>query len=223
MIFNQRVVALVPMKGHSERVPGKNTRPFSGRPLFHHILNTLERTYAVDEVVVNTDSERIAREAESQFPKVRVLLRPAELCGDMVSMNRIIAHDVAQVPADMYVQTHATNPLLRSKTIGEALRLFMEQECDSLFSVNRFQTRLYASDGRPLNHDPRELLRTQDLEPVFEENSALYIFTRQSFQAQGRRIGSRPFMFETDRIESIDIDDDYTFRLAEMLAAYALR
>jgi N-acylneuraminate cytidylyltransferase len=222
MIHNMRVVALVPMKEHSERVPGKNLRPFSGKPLFHHILGTLERTLAVDEVVVDTDSEEIGGEARDLFRKVRVLPRPEELCGDMVSMNRVIAHDISQVASDIYLQTHATNPLLRSETITRALRRFVRSEdCDSLFSVNRYQSRFYTGEGEPINHDPTHLIRTQDLEPIFEENSALYVFTRASFESTDRRIGRRPFMFETDRIEGIDIDDEYTFRLAEMLAGYA--
>jgi len=223
MLLNQRVVALVPMKGHSERVPGKNVRPFGGRPLFHHILGTLEDVYAVDEVLVDTDSEQIAREAPEAFAKVRIIPRPEELRGDFVSMNDIIAHDLAQAKADICLQTHATNPLLRADTISDALRQFAQSdEHDSLFSVNRIQTRLYFADGRPINHDPTKLIRTQDLPPVYEENSCLYVFTRESFAAAGRRrIGARPLMYETDRIESIDIDDEFTFGLAELLSRYA--
>jgi N-acylneuraminate cytidylyltransferase len=222
MILNQQVAALVPMKEHSERVPDKNTRPFSGKPLFHHILGTLEATYAVDKVVVDTDSERIAEEAKSLFPKVQVIERPEELRGDLVSMNKLIAYDISQVASDIYLQTHATNPLLRSKTISDALRAFVRsEEYDSLFTVNRFHTRLYTADGEPINHNPNELIRTQDLSPVYEENSCLYMFTPESFKKHKRRIGDKPLMYETDRIESIDIDDEYAFRLAEMLAGYA--
>ena len=100
MIFNQRLTALVPMKAHSERVPDKNVRIFAGRPLFHHILGTLEKVFAVDEVVVDTDSERIAAEAEELFGKVRTIPRPEALCGHAVSMNQIIAHDIEQVRSD---------------------------------------------------------------------------------------------------------------------------
>lgn len=223
MIFNQRVVALVPMKAHSERVPNKNVREFAGRPLFHHILQTLEETYAVDEVVIDTDSDLIASQAKENFSKVSIVSRPPKLMGDMVSMNKIIAHDMTQVSSDIYLQTHSTNPLLSEKTISRALQQFVKsEEHDSLFSVNRLQTRLYWADGQPINHDPEQLVRTQDLPPVYEENSCLYVFTRGSFeQAGGRRIGRRPLMFATDHIESIDIDDEYTFGLAELLAMYA--
>ncbi len=223
MIFSRSVTAIVPIKAHSERVPEKNFRPFAGLPLFHHILQALEDTYAVDQVVVSTDSQRILDEAPDLFDKVRCLRRPEELCGDFVSVNKIIGHVVEQVDSDLYLQTHATNPLLKTETITEALNRFAREEShDSLFSVNRFQTRLYFEDGRPVNHDPAELLRTQDLPPVYEENSCIYIFTAESFaQAGGRRIGNEAMMFETDKIESIDIDDEFTFRLAELLASFA--
>jgi CMP-N-acetylneuraminic acid synthetase len=212
------------MKEHSERVPGKNTRSFAGKPLFHHILATLEATYTIDTIVVNTDSESIARDSAAVYPKVQVIERPEELRGDLVSMNTLIAHDIAVFASDIYVQTHATNPLLRSKTISDALKDYAKSEDhDSLFTVNRVQTRLYDAEGRPVNHDPEELLRTQDLPPLYEENSCLYIFTAESFEKKGRRIGDQPLMYETEPIESIDIDDEFTFRLAEILAGYAHR
>jgi len=223
VILDQRVVAMVPMKAHSERVPNKNLREFAGRPLFEHILQTLESTYAVDEVLIDTDSDVIASLAAEKFSKVRIIPRPQELIGDFVSMNKIIAYDMSQAASDIYLQTHSTNPLLSEKTISRALREFTRtSEYDSLFSVNRLKTRLYWADGRPINHDPNDLVRTQDLPPVYEENSCLYVFTRTSFeQAGGRRIGQKPMMFLTEYIESIDIDDEYTFRLAELLAKYA--
>lgn len=225
MIFNQRMVAFVPMKAHSERVPNKNIRLFAGQPLYQHILDTLENTYAVDEIIVDTDSDEIASGAASQFSKVRIIRRPPELEGDLVSMNKIIAHDMQHSDGDIYMQTHSTNPLLRSATIARALQSFIEAEDhDSLFTVNRLQTRLYTADGKPINHDPTDLLRTQDLTPVYEENSCIYIFTKESFERAGqKRIGRRPMMFELERVESIDIDDQYTFNLAEMLVMYSHR
>ena len=218
MIFNQKVAALVPMKEHSERVPGKNAKSFAGKPLFHHILATLEATYTIDTIVVNTDSEKIAEEAQSKYSKVQVIERPENLRGDFVSMNSLIAHDITQTPAEIYVQTHATNPLLRSKTISNALRDFAKsEEYDSLFTVNRVQTRLYDSDGQPVNHDAEELMRTQDLPPLFEENSCLYLFTGETLATRHNRIGERPLMFPIDRLEAMDIDVELDFAVAEFL------
>ena len=223
MIHDRRVIALVPIKDHSARVPGKNFKEFCGKPLFHHIMLTLDRTYAIDEIVINTDSPRIMQEAPALSAKIRILERPEELLGDEVSTNRIFEYDLSQTEADIYVQTHTTNPLLRSETIAEGLREFIDSENshDSLFSVNRFQSRFYTSEGKPVNHDPEKLVPTQDLEPVFEENSCLYVFTRESFTSHGRRIGSNQVMFPTPSIESVDIDDNFSFRLAELLGLYA--
>jgi len=222
MIHSRKVIALVPIKEHSERVEGKNFRNFCGRPLYQHIIETLDRTYAVDEIVIDTDSYRVMQEAPGLSGKVRVLERPDELRGDTMSMNRVIEHDLSRTEADIYLQTHATNPLLRSETIAAALRAFVEGEGehDSLFSVNTYQSRFYTAEGAALNHEPENLIRTQDLPPLYEENSCMYIFTKHSFAQNARRIGLKPLMFPTPPMESIDIDVEFTFRLAELLSLY---
>jgi CMP-N-acetylneuraminic acid synthetase len=223
MIHDRKVTALVPIKEHSERVPGKNFRDFCGKPLYWHILQTLDRTYAVDEIVVNTDSFRVMKEAPELSPKLRVAERPEELRGDAVSTNRIFEYDLTQTDAGIYVQTHATNPLLKAETIAQALKAFIESEdeYDSLFSVNAHRSRFYLSDGSPVNHDPEDLIPTQDLDPVYEENSCLYIFTKDSFARKGRRIGLKPLMHPIPTMQAVDIDDEFTFKVAELLALYA--
>jgi CMP-N-acetylneuraminic acid synthetase len=222
MIFNRKVIALVPIKEHSERVKSKNFRDFNGKPLYHHIMETLQKTYAVDEIIVNTDSSIVANEASNLWSKVKIINRPDELIGDFVSVNKLIKHDINNSDGDIYLQTHATNPLLKAETIAQAIKKFaeVEENYDSLFTVNRFQTRFYTHDGKPINHNPEELLRTQDLNPVFEENSCIYMFTKESFDKNERRIANKPFIFETPHIESIDIDDEFSFKLAEILSIY---
>ncbi len=222
MIHSRKVTTLVPMKAHSERVKNKNIRPFCGKPLYHHIIHTLDKTYAVDEIVINTDSDQIAAEAPGLSRKVRVHERPESIRGDFVSMNKVLAYDLEKLDVDIVMQTHSTNPLLRSETVAKALKAFVEdEEHDSLFSVNAYQSRFYDHTGKAINHNPEELLRTQDLNPVYEENSCIYVFTRESFDKKQRRIGDTPLLFPTPWIESIDIDNEYTFRLAELLAGYA--
>ncbi len=223
MIQNRKVIALVPIKEHSERVVNKNFRPFGDKPLYHHILQTLEYTYAVDEIIINTDSIVVSSEAEKLFPKVKIHERPKELIGDFVSVNKLIEYDLSKTEADIYIQTHATNPLIKAETIAKALKDFVENEdgYDSLFSVNKFQSRFYLDDGKPVNHNPEELLRTQDLHPVFEENSCIYVFTKESFNKKKRRIGLNPMMYPIPKIESADIDDEFSFKLAEILSLYA--
>jgi CMP-N-acetylneuraminic acid synthetase len=223
MIHNRKVIALVPIKEHSERVKEKNFREFCGKPLFHHILHTLDRVYAVDGIAVDTDSPRIMAEAPALSHKVEVIERPEELRGDYVSTNSIFEYDLSQTQADIYIQTHTTNPLLKAETIAKAIGEFIanEDEYDSLFGVNQYQSRFYTEDGVAVNHDPDNLLRTQDLPPMYEENSSLYVFTKESFARRKHRIGLKPLMYVTPRIESMDIDDEFTFRITELLALYA--
>ena len=218
---------MVPMKGHSQRLPGKNLRPFGGQPLLAAVIRALDASGVVDEILVNTDASAIADAALAASARVRVIERPAELCGDDVSMNRIIDYDLGQCEADHLIQTHATNPLLRPATIRAAAeryaRALETDEADSLYSVTRHQVRFYTTDGRAVNHDPAELKPTQELDPLYEENSCLYLFNRASFAAAGqRRIGERPILFEIDRLEAVDIDELSEFRLAEALYAQRL-
>lgn len=216
---DSRFAALVPMKHHSERVPGKNYRPLAGKPLFYWVLDALNASDHVGEILINTDSEEIAGEAPKHFD-VQVLWRPDELLGDMVPMQPLIAHDIEFTERNLFLQTHSTNPFLTSSTIDAAIEAYLEDdEYDSLFSVTPLHTRLYWPDGRPINHDPEVLLRTQDLPPILEENSCIYLFSRETFQRTGHRLGQRPAMFEMDALEAVDIDEEHDFRIAEALAA----
>jgi CMP-N-acetylneuraminic acid synthetase len=214
-----KIAALVPMRHTSERVPGKNYRQMAGKPLFHHIIGTLLACPEISQVVVDTDSQTILEGLEQHFPEVARLERPEHLRDGMIPMNDILLHDTGQVEADYYLQTHSTNPLLKSETISAAINAFLEDrgEHDSLFSVTRWQTRLYDQEGKAINHNPDELLRTQDLPPVYEENSCIYLFTREILEKRGHRIGARPMLFEIPAAEAWDIDEELDFHICEFL------
>lgn len=216
---DRRIVALVPMRHRSERVPGKNYRPLAGRPLYTYILETLLVCPELDDIVVDTDSPEIKSGVGERFPQVRLLDRPSHLIGGGVPMNDVLLHDVLEVEADFYLQTHSTNPLLRPDTVRGGIRLFLESypDFDSLFGVTRLQTRLWSEAGEPINHDPSELLRTQDLPPVYEENSCLYLFERQGFLQRQNRIGKKPLMVEIEPTEAWDIDEELDFRVVDCL------
>ncbi len=217
----ENVVALVPMRHHSVRVPGKNYRMMAGKPLFHHILDTLLACPEINQIAVDTDSPAIMESLEKDYPKVIRINRPAHLQADTVPMNEVLLHDTSQVAGDFYLQTHSTNPLLRPDSISQAIRTLEANypAYDSLFSVTRVQTRLWDQLARPLNHNPAILLRTQDLPPVFAENSCLYIFRRDHLAVRRNRIGERPFMFEIDATEAWDIDNELDFAVASFLYA----
>ena len=214
-----KIVALVPMRHHSQRVPGKNYRLLAGKPLFHHIINTLLTVPQVSQVVVDTDSEVVMSGLREHFPSVRNLERPESLRADTVPMNDILIHDTSCVEADLYLQTHSTNPLLTSATISKAIDIFLGTypKFDSLFSVTRLQTRLYNAQGKAINHDPAVLLQTQELPPVYEENSCIYLFTRKNLMERHNRLGAHAMMFEMDAAEAWDIDEEIDFSITEFL------
>lgn len=217
----KKIVALLPMKGTSERVPNKNLKLFNGKPLYHYVMNELLKSKYIDLVLVNTDSEFLKSDILLNFKeKVKVVDRAEEVCGNYVSMNKVLEQDINSILSEVYIQTHSTNPLLKVETIDNAIEkmftILESEENDSVFSVTKTQKRFYNKDSKPMNHDPKMLV-TQHLEPIFEENSCFYVFTKQSFTNNDSRIGKNPFMYEIDKIESTDIDEYEDFIIAEAL------
>ena len=215
---DQRITALIAMKGHSARVPRKNLRHVAGKPLYHWVVSNLLAAKRITEVVIETDSDEIEEDVRRNFD-VRILRRPDELLGDEVVMNELIPFHMSKVEGEHFIQSHATNPLVPPQTFDAGIDAYFEslERYDSLFTVTRLQTRLYWGDRRAINHDPERLLPTQDLPPVYEENSCFYIFSRNSFEKSGRRIGATPRMFETTPLESVDIDEMHQLVFAEHL------
>jgi CMP-N-acetylneuraminic acid synthetase len=213
------IAALVPMRHHSQRVPGKNYRPLAGKPLYQHIIETLLAVPEITAIMVDTDSEPVMDGLRARFPQVKIIQRPENLRAPEIPMNEILAYDTAQVEADFYIQTHSTNPLLKAETLSAAVNEFLGKypAFDSMFSVTRWQTRLWDSLTRPINHNPAILLQTQDLPPVYEENSCFYLFTRQNLLARRNRMGERPLMVEIPRLEAVDIDEEADFEIADLL------
>ena len=215
-----KITALMPLKANSTRVPGKNFKILGGKPLFRWMLDKLLASDKIDQVIINTDA-RVELQAACLPDSAKLLIRDrkTKLCGDGVSMNLVLADDVANSSADVYLMTHTTNPFISLETVNSAIDTFLKNSnTDSLFTVNRMQTRFYDKNINAINHDPDNLIPTQDLEPWFEENSCLYIFTKESFEKANARIGECPIMFETNKLESVDIDEPQDWQLAEALA-----
>jgi len=215
----KRVIAFIPMKCHSERVKDKNIRLFNGKPLFYWIIRTLLKIEQISQIVIDTDCEKIANKVK-EFFDLTIIMRPKRLRGDFVSVNKLIENVLSIFKDNNYfLQTHTTNPLLSSFTIKNAIDFYFKnlQKYDSVFSVTRHQSRFYDHLGNPINHDPKKLIRTQDLKPLYEENSNFYLFSRESFFKNRTRVGKNPFLYEVDKLEAIDIDTEEDFLLAELL------
>ena len=214
-----KIAAFVPMRHHSVRVVGKNYRLMDGKPLYHYIMESLLNVPEIERVVVDTDSSVVIEGLAKDFPQVETLLRPENLRADDVPMNEILMYDTSQVKADYYLQTHCTNPLLKSSTISAAIKALLDKAYmyDSLFSVTEVKKRYWDQLTRPINHNQNILLRTQDLPPIYEENSCIYIFTREVLEKKHTRIGERPLMFPIPAREAQDIDDELEFVITEMM------
>jgi len=214
------ITALLPMKLHSERVENKNFRIIAGKPLYKWMLDKLVTVEEVDRIIINTDAEPSIFKEYTEAGKVYVNPRPAELCGDFVSMNEIIANDLELNMGDDFFMTHTTNPLLSISTILAAIETYSTRDktnYDSMYSVTKFQARFNFENNTPINHSPGSLLRTQDLPPLFMENSCFFIFNRNQFVKNKSRVGDSPMMFETPQLESIDIDTEEDWYLAQLL------
>lgn len=213
-----KTIAILPMRHSSERVKGKNYRPLGGRPLYHWIVSTLLEVEEIDSIIIDTDSDFIRADAAEAYPQVEVVERPAHLRAGEIAMNDVLLNTVSGLDCDAILQTHSTNPFLSTDTIRRAFAIYEAGNYDSVFGVTRLQARLWKSATTPLNHDPSVLLRTQDLDPVYLENSTVYLFEKKGFLESGNRIGARPGMVEVDFPEAVDIDEERDFSFAQLLA-----
>jgi CMP-N-acetylneuraminic acid synthetase len=207
-----KVVAFVPIKFHSERVPGKNLLPLKGKPLCWHIFETLLSCEYIDDVYVYCSEERITHYIPKEviFKKRSPILDTNETKG-----MDIYKRFVEKVDADLYVLAHATSPFLQATSVDAALQQVMVGKYDSACSVERIQTFCWYR-GKPLNYSLDDVPRTQDIEPVYAETSGFFIFAKELIK-KNQRLGNNPWMQEVDHIEAIDIDEERDYEFARRL------
>jgi len=214
-------IVIVPLKYNSTRVPGKNYRLMNGKPLYWYIFNTLSQVSLIHKIICNTDSLEIENMVKKDFPNVQIYHRPKHLEGGDVSTNLLLLDTIESLgladDKNIFLQTHVTNPLLSYETINKCIERFLNNHNDTLFTAKRLQTRLYDKDNNAMNHNVRELIPTQNLDPVYEENSCLYIFSYSILKQYNHRIGKNPYIYVMDDIESSDIDYESDFILTEQL------
>jgi len=221
------ICAIVPIKHESTRVPKKNYRDFNGYPLYYHIVKTLLKSNYIDKIIIDTNSDVVKNGISAYFNLDKIIIydRPEYLWSGDTPVNKLLINVINELNlnADFYIQTHTTNPLLKIETIDNSIKQFLEKKSngyDSLFSVKKVQTRFYNNDDEivtAINHNPNELIPTQDLKPMYEENSCIYIFTKDIIVNKNHRIGYNPYMFLMSDIESQDIDTEYDFLVAKLL------
>lgn len=210
-----RIAAVMPIKLINERCPGKNTRPLGGKPLLQHELNNLKQTGLCDSINVFCSNEAVT----PYLPEnVEFLKRPEYLDLSTSNFNQIFDCFMDIVEADIYVYAHATAPFITVDTMKQCIEAVRSGEYDSAFCALKLQDYLW-QDGEPLNFDASNLPRTQDLKPIYQETSGVYVFTKEVYQKYRRRIGKRPFIKEVSLKEAVDIDNPEDFELAEALVS----
>ena len=208
-----KIVAVMPIKLHNERCPGKNTRLLGEKPLLQYELDALKETGMCDCVNVYCSDEAVV----PFLPQgVRFLKRPKELDLPTSNFTQIFSSFMSKQEADVYVYAHATAPFITVETMKQCIEVVKSGEYDSAFCAVKLQDYLW-QDGEPLNFDATNLPRTQDLKPIYQETSGVYVFTRNVFEKYKRRIGVKPFIKEVTFKEAVDIDNPEDFDLAELL------
>lgn len=203
----------MPIKLKNERCPGKNTRVLGEKPLLQHELDNLKKTGLCDSVNVYCSEETV----RSFLPQgVNFVKRPAFLDLPTSNFTQIFENFMDTIDSDIYVYAHATAPFITVETMKQCIVAVKSGEYDSAFCAIKLQDYLW-KNGEPLNFDAANIPRTQDLEPIYQETSGVYVFTKEVFKNYKRRIGKKPFIKEVSFKESIDIDNPEDFYLAEAL------
>jgi HAD-superfamily hydrolase subfamily IA len=211
-----KIVSFIPIKLNNQRLPGKNTLELEGTPLCKYIFNTINQINEISEKYVYCSDESII----PYIPEgLTFLKRDSYLDGFQVKGLEIIDHFVKDIDADIYVLTHVTQPFTKANSIHKALEKVMSGEYDSAFSAVKMQDYMWMN-GKPLNYDMKNIVRTQDLDPIYMETGAFFIFRKEVFTELGQRIGNHPYIYEIDQFEAVDIDEAEDFEFAKVVAQY---
>ncbi len=208
-----KVVAFVPIKLNSSRVPHKNILEVGGRPLCYHIMDTLLKVNHIDEVYVYCSDSKI----KNYIPEgIKYLKRDEKLDQDLVKGEDIYKAFINEIDADIYILAHTTSPFTKVESIQNALNQVMFEGYDSSFSAQKIQTFTWYK-GSPLNYSFTDVVRTQDIEPVLVETSGFYMFKKEIFSEHARRIGFNPYIQIVNNLEAIDIDEVEDFEFAKLV------
>lgn len=212
----EKVVSFIPIKLNNQRLPGKNLMELEGIPLCKYIFNTINQVDSIQEKYVYCSDETI----KQYMPEgLQFLKRDNYLDGFQVKGLEIIDYFIKEVDADIYVLTHVTQPFTKVESIRKALDKVLYEGYDSAFSCTCIQDYCWYQ-GKPFNYDMQDIVTTQNLEPVYMETGAFFIFRKEVFTKLHQRIGKNPYMYVIDQFEAVDIDTAEDFEFARVVAQY---
>jgi D-3-phosphoglycerate dehydrogenase len=227
-----QIIAIVPMRHYSQRVPEKNYRKLGDIPLYCHIIDTLSKCSEISLIVIETDSKIIKDGVKDRYQnsnsRIILLDRPEKIIGVDVSMNQILINAIHRLKIiglikedPIIFQTHVTNPFLSLTTVKDAIQKYRDLPSDlpevTMMSVTKYQKRLWTKESEPINHRLNDLVQTQDLEPIYEENSNFYLFRVSTLLKFNNRIGTNKQFYPMNVLEAWDIDTEDDFQIAQVI------
>lgn len=217
MIVDKKVIAVIPARGGSKRLPGKNIKPMLGKPLLYWVAKEATSSKYIDEVYVSTEDKKIKGVALSFNIGLKIIDRPLELAEDKTSEELVHLHAMEKVPFDILVILHATNPLTTSEDLDQALEKMTNGKYDSMITGTLHRRFYWTRDGKPLNYNPLKRPRMQDWEGTVTENGAFYITTPKILKKYGNFLAGKIGVYEMTPEKSVDIDDENDWLEAEKL------
>jgi CMP-N-acetylneuraminic acid synthetase len=215
-----KVVAYVPIKLNNSRTPGKNIKQFDdGTPLCNLMFNTLTRVKGIDEIYCFCSSEEIKKYLPDQ---ISFLQRSKSLDTAQTQCQDLIRAFTTEVDADIYVLCHVTSPFVKVETIEKCLEAVLSGEYDSAFTGASVREFLW-ENGKALNFDPENSVRTQELPNIYKETVGCYVFKKEVFEKRNGKVGYHPYICEVDEFESMDIDYPNDFAICNAVYMNILR
>ncbi|PKM11966.1 MAG: phosphatase [Gammaproteobacteria bacterium HGW-Gammaproteobacteria-3] len=213
-----RWVALMPLRGGSKSIPGKNLRPLAGRPLFAWSLEQALVSDCFDAVYVATDAPAIADAVTRAFgSEVTVLDRSPETATDSASSESVLLEFQQRVPFDVVGLIQATSPLTRADDFRQAKARFLAENLDSLLTAVEFKRFLWRPDATAINYDPGARPRRQDFDGCLMENGAFYLTRSEILRRFGNRLGGHIGIHTMNANTALEIDDPSDWDMAEQL------
>jgi len=221
---NQTFLAIVPARGGSKRLPRKNILDLNGKPLIAWSIEAGLKSKYIDKVVVTSDDDTILAIANKY--KAHTIKRPDELSSDIATTFDAIEHTIKNIEKyDYVVLLQATSPLRDEKNIDDAIELLEQRKADAIISVCEMDHSPLWSNTLPIDESMCSFLReevvnkrSQDLEKYYRLNGAIYICnTKKLLEEKSFMVKEKIFAYIMDRKNSIDIDDEIDFKMADVL------
>jgi CMP-N,N'-diacetyllegionaminic acid synthase len=217
------VIAIIPARGGSKGIPGKNIRPLNGKPLIAYSIEAAREAQMVDQVYISTDDTQIAQVATDYGASI--IHRPPELATDTASSESALLHaleaiEESEVQPELVVFLQCTSPLRTSTDINLAIQQLRAEGADSLLSVSpshRFLWHQVDGAAESINYDYRHRRRRQDMNPQYVENGSIYIFKPWVLKEFGNRLGGKISLFPMSEVAAHEIDSIQDFKIAEFL------